>query len=162
MRHLTPRILGWFSLVLLGCAGASHPGSSVPAHRAGLVGLWTGRFEPDANPGQRGTLRVRVMGDGDTAYGYLVLGDTISRTQCSQEHAEFADGKPLLRFHSLQVTSTGIAGWVEPFHDLALGCRIDTWFEGNLTGDSLHGTYYARPADGSRTRLGHWWAVRRE
>jgi hypothetical protein len=124
-----------------------------------MNGLWAGMFRNQAGQVQ-GSVRLRIMGGGDTAYGYLVLGDTVPRVSCSGEELMTVDGRPVLHFHLMRVTSSGIAGWVEPYRDLQLGCRIDTWFEATRIGDSLAGMYYARPTDGSPLLLGRWWAVR--
>lgn len=153
-------LLAMMIVVTIACAGHGGAGAPAPRNR-GLEGLWVGRFQ-DEGGRVLGSLRIRVLGAGDTAFGYLLLGDSVRRESCGGQPLEVVDGRTVLRFRSMTVTARGVAGWLEPYHDPTLGCRIDTWFEGSWFNNSLAGSYYARPTDGSRTRLGRWVAVRRE
>ncbi len=136
---------------LLGACASSM--SSVPVKGpdkdvARMVGEWKGEFEGTDNE-RRGTIEmVFELGRHTADARVTMVGAT-------------ADGSALkLKVESLKVEDGGVTGTIEPYDDAACGCKVETRFEGVLSGDFIVGTYLARMTGNGRELSGQWSAER--
>ena len=129
-----------------------------------LVGNWEGEFVSDRGT-RRGTIAFNLRGGRDTAYGQVRFKGPPPPPGCtdpvsSATHARVV-GEIALTLALVNVGGPSVGGWLRPYRDPELGCWMDTWFEGTITGDTLEGMYFSNPADTSAAlRLGTWWVAR--
>lgn len=102
----------------------------------------------------------------DTAYGRVVLRRPTSPPGCTDPVTKATESRPVgdivLTVAQLNVGGPSVGGWLRPYPDAELGCLLDTWFEGTLSGDTLDGMYFSHPADTTASvRLGTWWVARK-
>lgn len=138
-------------LSLLGACASSM--SSFPVRGqdedvARMVGEWKGEFQGNNNE-RRGTIKMN-----------LELGRHTAGAQVTM-HGATADGSPLeLRVEYLKIQDGTVLGEIEPYDDATCDCKVETTFEGALSGDYLIGTYHERMTGTGRERRGQWSAER--
>lgn len=112
-----------------------------------LAGSWQGEFV--SRGGDRKGVIVFTFPPGrDTAYGHVVFTGRVPPSG-------------VLTLARVNVGGTSVGGWLRSWRDPALGCPVDTWFEGTIRGDTLDGMYFSHPSDtAAAVRLGTWWAAR--
>jgi hypothetical protein len=130
-----------------------------------LAGDWAGEFASSRDERQ-GSIAFSLRGGRDTAQGRVVFTGPTPPPGCtdavSTATARRATGEIVLTFARVDVGDRRVAGWLRPYADPELGCEVDTWFEGEVWGDTLAGMYFSHPADAAAAvRLGTWWVARR-
>lgn len=161
-----------FLLLGMACAGGPRrpaPMPTVPVEGSArdlrwLAGDWVGEFA-SSRDGRRGTIAFSLTAGRDTAQGQVVFKGPTPPPGCtdpvSTTTAPRSTGEIVLTFARINVTDRAVGGWLRPYPDPELGCLMDTWFEGEVSGDTLTGLYFSHPADTARSlRLGSWWAAR--
>ena len=171
---MTPRT-GLIVLGLLGATGCGGPRAEQPMPAVPvtggrgdirmIAGYWQGEFV-SARDSRRGTIAFRLQAGRDTAYGRVVLTGPIPPPGCTDPLSAATEPREIgeieLTLARVNVGGESVGGWLRPYPDPELGCRMDTWFEGRIDGDTLEGLYFAHPADtAGAMRLGTWWAARR-
>ena len=146
-------------LLLASCGGPPAPSSPVPLEGPRrdirrLAGTWAGEFVSSSGP-RHGTIMLTIEPGRDTAHGQVLLEGAAP----PQATPAGADGT-VLRLGRIVIADGSVAGWIESYPDLELGCPVDTWFEGRLVRDTLEGMFFAHPAEGDTVRRGTWWAAR--
>ena len=166
----SPNVLA-LAVALAACGGPrSEPAlPAVPVEGSSrdlrmLMGSWAGEFV-SARGSRRGTIAFNLRGGQDTAYGQVLFEgpppppgctDPVSKATTARVVGEIA-----LTLARVDVGGRSVGGWLRPYRDPELGCWMDTWFEGTITGDTLEGMYFSHPADTSAAlRLGTWWVAR--
>jgi hypothetical protein len=157
--------------LLAACGGAPPLPPAPPVPVEGLrgdirllAGTWAGEFV-DSRGGRQGTITLTLEAGRDTAHGLLLMEGTPPAAGCTDAVSAAvqtpAGGRhTVLRLGRIVVAEGSVAGWIEPYPDLELGCPVDTWFEGLLERDTLRGMFFAHPAAGDTVRRGTWWAAR--
>jgi hypothetical protein len=129
-----------------------------------LAGDWVGEFA-SSRDGRRGVIAFSLAAGRDTAEGQVVFTGPSPPPGCTDPVSAATTPRPsgriVLTFARINVGDRTVGGWLRPYPDPELGCLMDTWFEGELWGDTLTGQYFSHPADTARAlRLGTWWAAR--
>jgi hypothetical protein len=119
----------------------------------------------DGHGSRRGAISLTLEAGRDTAHGRLVMEGAAPPAGCtdavsSAVRAAGEQGPTVLRLGRIVVAEEAVAGWVESYRDLELGCPVDTWFEGRVRRDTLRGMFFAHPQVGDTVRRGTWWAAR--
>jgi hypothetical protein len=130
-----------------------------------LVGNWQGEFV-SARGSRRGVIAFTLHGGRDTAYGQVLFKGPPPPPGCTDPVSEATTSQPVgeiaLTLARVDVGEQSVGGWLRPYRDPELGCWMDTWFEGTISGDTLEGMYFTHPADtAAALRLGTWWVARR-
>ncbi|RMH38487.1 MAG: hypothetical protein D6689_19450 [Deltaproteobacteria bacterium] len=136
-------------MVAPACGGAMGqvPVRGDDAEVARLAGEWKGQFEGVDNA-KTGTIDLNFQLGRHTADARVTLLGAST------------DGSAMkLKVEYLAVENGTIRGKIEPYVDPECSCKVETEFEGALTGDYIVGTYFARPAAGGE-RKGQWSAER--
>ena len=169
------RTMASCAFLLLGaaCAGGpprSAPMPTVPVEGSArdlrwLAGDWVGEFV-SSRDGRRGTIAFSLSAGRDSAQGQVVFTGPTPPLRCtdpvSAATTHRATGEIVLTFARIDVADRAVGGWLQLYPDPELGCLMDTWFEGEVWGDTLTGMYFSHPADTvGALRLGSWWAARR-
>jgi hypothetical protein len=160
-------------LLAVACAGGprrSAPLPAVPVEGSArdlrwLAGEWAGEFA-SSRDARRGTIAFTLRAGRDTAAGRVVFTGPTPPPGCTDPVSAAtelrATGEIVLTFARINVGGRAVGGWLRPYRDPELGCLMDTWFEGEVSGDTLSGMYFSHPADTAGSlRLGTWWAARR-
>ena len=163
---------GYLVLLLLGssgaCAGKSAQAGPVPVQGEShdirrLAGTWRGEFQ-NPGAGRVGAIFFDLRSEGDTAYGSVTFDRVVPVIGCSDITRPQANTNVIvpvvLRIGALATSEGSIGGWLAPYRDSALSCWMDTWFEGRLVRDTLHGSFFSRRTDSDTVRIGSWWAAR--
>jgi hypothetical protein len=169
------RAMASCAFLLLGaaCSGGPHrvaPMPTVPVEGSArdlrwLAGDWLGEFA-SSRDGRGGTIAFSLSAGRDSAQGQVVFTGPTPPPGCTDPVSAATGprmtGEIVLTFARIDVAERAIGGWMRPYRDPELGCLMDTWFEGEIWGDTLTGLYFSDPADTARAlRLGSWWAARR-
>jgi hypothetical protein len=167
----SPNVLA-LTVMLAACGGGHRSVPALPAVPVEggnrdirmLVGTWAGEFV-SARGSRRGTIAFALRGVGDTAHGRVLLRGPTPPPGCADPVSKATEpqvvGEIALALARVNVGGQSVGGWLRPYRDPELGCWMDTWFEGTITGDTLEGMYFSHPADTSAAlRLGTWWVAR--
>jgi hypothetical protein len=167
------RVSALLTLALLTACGGPRPLPPAPpvpldgsrSDVRALEGTWVGEFI-DSRGSRRGVISLTLEAGRDTAHGRLLMeGAPPPKAGCtdavsSAVQAPGERGPTVLRLGRIVIAEGTVAGWVESYQDLELGCPVDTWFEGRVRRDTLRGMFFAHPQVGDTVRRGTWWAAR--
>ena len=123
----------------------SVPARPEPAVANAMVGMWSGTvFESEADPGTPFTL-VQVQHADGTVSGQLVF-----------------DGSdiPLADVTVVQATADRYSALVGPYRTTRDDRPVVARLDGQITGQTLNGTMYARPVNGGKAYKGRFTAER--
>ena len=154
-------------LLVMGCGLTAQQPSAVHVQgHAGdirrIAGTWRGEFH--SQTGRVGTIFFDLKATTQTARGSATFDRVVPTQACAdmtKPQTTAAIRVPVvLQFGALTTADGSIGGWFRPYRDPDLACWMDTWFEGNLRGDTLSGSFFARRTDIDTVRMGTWWAAR--
>jgi len=138
-------------LALLGACGSSMSSVPVRGHDqdlARMAGEWKGEFE-GSDRARRGTIKM-----------ILETGRHTASAQVTMVGAK-ADGSSIrLKVEYLKIADGEVVGQIESYDDAACGCKVETKFEGVMSGDFMIGTYLARMTGTDKELSGQWSAER--
>ncbi|HSR14670.1 MAG TPA: hypothetical protein VLL51_02915 [Gemmatimonadales bacterium] len=149
--------------LLAGLAACAGPQTPIPVlgDIDQLRGEWRGEYW-SAQSGRSGTIIFNFRAGGDTAYGDVIMVPT-------EPVARQPDpgGPPELAAHGIPISVSfvrcehgGVTGRLDPYRDPVCGCLLYTVFEGEITADTVAGTYTTTHQDMGRKVEGQWRAVR--
>jgi hypothetical protein len=170
---LARRLWSLLPALAAACAGGPHRAATMPAvpvegssrDLRWLAGEWSGEFA-GARDSRRGSIAFSLTAGRDSAEGQVVFTGPSPPPGCTDPVSVAMEARAtaeiVLAFAHVDVSDRTVSGWMRPYRDPALGCLMDTWFEGEATGDTLAGMYFSHPAEvASSVRLGTWWVARR-
>jgi hypothetical protein len=161
-----PASLAAASLLLAACA-ANQP--SVPlvgrsADVAALTGEWTGEYS-STESGRSGNISFTLRAAADSAFGDVVMipvgwgrplapwrGETATPAQRPMTE--------VLTINFVRVEQGRVNGTLAPYADPQTGARLLTTFTGQLSGNTITGTYTTRLPSGE-TQTGRWSVQRK-
>jgi len=149
-----------------GCARlpalAPVPVEGTPVDLAAIAGEWSGRYWSDSVP-RHGTLIFRLRPGADTAYGEIEMTFAAGLRLYGESAEEPLRRSPCTTLDVAVVRTAGntVRGTLAPYWDPDCDCRTHTVFEGELTGDSIAGTFSSRREAANVPLLtGRWFVVR--
>lgn len=168
-----PHLWSLLPVLVAACAGGPRRPVALPAvpvegsvrDLSWLAGDWAGEFA-SSRDARRGRIAFTLRAGRDTAQGRVTFTGPTPPPVCtdavSAATRSSVEGKIELALARINVSEYTVGGWLRPYRDPELGCLMDTWFEGEVRGDSLAGMYFSHPSDSAASvRLGTWWVTRR-
>jgi hypothetical protein len=160
-----PASLAAIGLLLAACA-ANQP--SVPlvgrsADVAALAGEWTGEYS-STESGRSGSISFTLRAAADSAFGDIVMvpagwGRPLAPWRGETPTAQ----RPMtevLTINFVRVEQGRVNGTLAPYADPQTGTRLLTTFNGQLSGNTITGTYITRLPSGE-TQTGRWTVQRK-
>jgi hypothetical protein len=155
------------ALLFTACA-ANQP--SVPlvgrsADVAALSGEWTGEYS-STESGRSGSISFTLRAAADSAFGDVVMipvGWGRPLAPWRGETAPMAAQRPMtevLTINFVRVDQGRVNGTLAPYADPQTGARLLTTFAGQLSGNTITGTYTTRLTSGE-TQTGRWTVQRK-
>ena len=154
-------------LLLAACAANQPPvpvvGSSTDV--ASLAGEWVGDYS-SIESGRSGSISFTLRAAGDSAFGDVVMvpsGWGRPLAPWRGEAAPMAAPRPqseILTINFVRVERGHVTGTLAPYAEPQTGERLVTTFSGELSGNTITGTYTTRLPTGG-TQSGRW-TVRRK
>lgn len=144
--------------------------SSVPlvgraADVAALAGEWVGEYS-SSESGRSGSISFTLRAATDSAFGDVVMipvGWGRPLTPWRGETAPSATQRPtseVLTINFVRVEAARVNGTLAPYADPQTGARLLTTFVGQLSGNTITGTYTTRLTSGE-TQTGRWTVQRK-
>ena len=162
------RLRGWWWPVglWLGACGISPSPGPVPLEGPkqdlqALAGEWSGRYWSEGS--RHGTLTFRLRAGSDTARGEVNMSFAPALELYGERPEEDLSRAPCttLDITIVRVRGATVRGSLAPYWDPDCDCRTRTVFEGQLTGDSVGGTFTSRRESSDVPALtGSWFVVR--
>ena len=157
-----------FIMLALGACGAAR--SPVPlvgasADVGALTGEWAGDYS-SAESGRSGSISFTLRAAGDTAFGDVVMVPRgwgralVPWNQPSVAGSGPAQASTVLTIRFVRVERGHVSGTLDPYADPQTGERLLTAFTGELSGNTITGTYTTRLPSGE-TQSGRWSVQRR-
>jgi hypothetical protein len=156
-----------FLVLALGACGASR--SPVPLVGASsdvsaLTGEWAGDYS-SAESGRSGSISFTLRAAGDSAFGDVIMIPTAwGRPLMPYRQQNAAGGQvpetTVLSIRFVRVQQGHVSGTLDPYADPQTGARLLTTFTGEVSGNSIAGTYTTRLPSGE-TQTGRWSVQRR-
>jgi hypothetical protein len=160
------------SLVLLPLALSACGASRSPVPLVGaasdistLAGEWTGDYS-SVESGRSGSITFTLRAATDSAFGDVVMIPAgLGRPLQPWRGDNMAGGAQMpastvLTVRFVRVESGHVSGTLDPYADPQTGARLLTTFSGELTGNTIAGTYTTRLPSGD-TQTGRWTVQRR-
>lgn len=162
-RHAAPSLL----LLLAACATSQTPVPVIgPAGDVGaLAGEWVGEYSSAAS-GRSGSISFTLRAHGDSAFGDVVMIPAAWGRPLAPWRGETAAapaGRPhpeVLTINFVRVQRAHVNGTLAPYADPETGARLVTAFVGELSGNTIEGTYTTRLPSGE-TQTGRWKVERK-
>jgi len=156
-------------LVLLVSACATNQ-PSVPlvgraADVAALAGEWTGEYS-SSESGRSGSISFTLRAATDSAFGDVIMipaGWGRPLAPWRGEAAPSTAQRPMsevLTINFVRVEQGRVNGTLAPYADPQTGARLLTTFTGQLSGNTISGTYTTRLTSGE-TQTGRWSVQRK-
>lgn len=157
------------SLLLLLAACTARP-TPVPVigptgDVSALAGAWVGEYSSAAS-GRSGSISFTLRAHGDSAFGDVVMIPVAWGRPLAPWRGETAAapaGRPhpeVLTINFVRVERGHVNGTLAPYADPETGARLVTAFVGELSGNTIEGTYTTRLPSGE-TQTGRWKAQRK-
>ncbi len=166
-RHALLAAIG-FGAILYG-SGCGPPPALAPVpvegtqvDLAAIAGEWSGRYWGDS-VARHGTLTFRLRPGADTAYGEIEMNFAAGLRLYGESAEAPLRRSPCTTLDVAVVRMAGntVRGTLAPYWDPDCDCRTHTVFEGELTGDSIAGTFSSRREAANMPLLtGRWFVVR--
>lgn len=154
---------------LAACAASQTPVPVIgPAGDvAALAGEWVGEYSSAAS-GRSGSISFTLSAHGDSAFGDVVMIPAEWGRPLAPWRGETAGVLPpparpqpeVLTINFVRVEGCCVSGTLAPYADPQTGARLVTAFTGQLTGNTIEGTYTTRLPSGD-TQTGRWKVQRR-
>jgi hypothetical protein len=167
MSLLRPASLAAAILVVAACAANQAP-VPVVGHAddlASLAGEWSGEYS-STESGRSGSISFTLRSATDSAFGEVVMipaGWGRPLAPWRGETTPSAVQRPMsevLTINFVRVEAGRVNGTLAPYADPQTGARLLTTFAGQLSGNTITGTYITRMASGE-TQAGRWTVQRK-
>ena len=163
----SPTLSTLLVLALTACGASRAPVPVVGASTdlGVLAGDWAGDYS-SAESGRSGSISFTLRAASDSAFGDVVMiPSTLGRPLLPwrQENATGANQTPastVLAIRFVRVEHGHVSGTLDPYADPQTGARLLTTFSGELSGNTIAGTYTTRLPSGE-TQTGRWTVQRR-
>lgn len=155
-------------VVLAACAASQAPVPVIgPAGDvAALAGEWVGEYS-SAVTGRSGSIVFTLSARGDSAVGDVVMipagwGRPLApwRGETAGVPAPARPQPEVLTINFVRVEGCCVSGTLAPYADPETGARLVTAFAGELSGNTIEGTYTTRLPSGE-TQTGRWKVQRK-
>jgi hypothetical protein len=161
--HAAPSLF----LLLAACATSQPAVPVVGTARdvATLAGEWVGEYS-STESGRSGSISFTLRAAGDSAFGDVVMipvGWGRPLAPWRGESASTPTPRPqaeVLTINFVRVEQGHVNGTLAPYADPQTGERLVTTFAGELSGNTITGTYTTRQPSGG-TQTGRWTVQRR-
>jgi len=162
-----PASLATVILVVAACAANQAP-VPVVGHAddlASLAGEWSGEYS-STESGRSGSISFTLRSATDSAFGEVVMipaGWGRPLAPWRGETTPSAIQRPMsevLTINFVRVEAGRVNGTLAPYADPQTGERLLTTFAGQLSGNTITGTYITRMASGE-TQAGRWTVQRK-
>ena len=153
------------ALTACGAARAPVPLVGASADIGTLTGEWAGDYS-SAESGRSGSISFTLRAAGDTAFGDVVMVPRgwgralVPWNQPSVAGSGQAEASTVLTIRFVRVERGHVSGTLDPYADPQTGERLLTAFTGELSGNTITGTYTTRLPSGD-TQTGRWTVQRR-
>jgi hypothetical protein len=158
-------VLTIIAVVMAACASNPLP---VPLEGnreslASLAGEWAGSYV-GYDSGRSGSIIFVLGADGETATGdVLMIPRRMYQLQDNEEasdSAREADWPQPISIRFVHAEAQGIFGQLDEYQDPDCGCRLQTSFRGQLTGNRIEGTFLTRHVESGERQSGTWHVER--
>jgi len=163
--HLSPLLLA-FALTACGASRSPVPLVGASSDVSALTGQWAGDYS-SAESGRSGSISFTLRAAGDSAFGDVVmipsaLGRPLVpwRENAMGPGANQSPASTVLTIRFVRVDRGHVGGTLDPYADPQTGARLLTTFSGELSGNTISGTYTTRLQSGD-TQTGRWTVQRR-
>jgi len=154
-------------LLLAACAANQPPVPLVgpAADVAALAGEWVGDYSSAAS-GRSGSISFTLRAAGDSAFGDVVMipagwGRPLAPWRGETAATPAPRLQPeVLTINFVRVEGCCVSGTLAPYADPETGARLVTAFTGQLSGNTVEGTYTTRLPSGE-TQTGRWTVQRK-
>lgn len=155
------------TLTLTACGAARSPVPLVGAASdiSALIGEWAGDYS-SAQSGRSGSISFTLRAAGDSAFGDVVMVPAgwgralVPWREPNTAGTSQAPASTVLTIRFVRVERGHVSGTLDPYADPRTGERLVTMFSGNLSGNTITGTYTTRLPSGD-TQTGQWSVQRR-
>jgi hypothetical protein len=169
--NVRPRLLPFVAGVVMACATKPTPVtlSGEAGDRASLAGKWTGEYSSPST-GRSGSIVFNLSPSGDAASGDVVMvprGLDRPLTPYTAGNAAAVAGvqappsSQVLTIKLVRVSGDTVSGVLDAYRDPQCDCPVVTTFTGNLTGDTIDGTFTTRGAQTAAPQSGTWRVTRK-
>jgi hypothetical protein len=169
--NVRPRLLLFVAGVVMACATKPTPVtlSGEAGDRASLAGRWTGEYSSPST-GRSGSIVFNLSPSGDAASGDVVMvprGLDRPLTPYTAGNAAAVAGvqappsSQVLTIKLVRVSGDTVSGVLDAYRDPQCDCPVVTTFTGNLTGDTIDGTFTTRGAQTAAPQSGTWRVTRK-
>lgn len=152
--------------LLAACAANPAPVPVVgpSADVATLAGEWTGDYS-SAESGRSGSISFTLRSAADSAFGDVVMipagwGRPLTPWRGEASSAAQRPQSEVLTINFVRVQQAHVNGTLAPYADPQTGERLVTAFTGELSGNTISGTYTTRTSSGA-TQTGRWSVQRK-
>ena len=154
-------------LALSACGASRSPVPLVgpAADVSALTGEWSGDYS-SAESGRSGSISFTLRAAGDSAFGDVVMVPAAwgrPLVPWRQENATGSNQAPastVLTIRFVRVEHGHVSGTLDPYADPQTGARLLTRFSGELSGNTIAGTYTTQLPSGEM-QTGRWSVQRR-
>jgi len=159
-------------LPLVACSAAHPPVPLVgtAAEVSSLIGEWSGDYS-SAESGRAGSIKFTLRAAGDSAFGDVVMVPSATGIPLTPWRSPDTPGaqptganqapqSTVLKIRFVRVEQAHVSGTLDPYADPQTGARLLTTFTGELSGNSITGSYTTRLPSGD-TQTGRWSVERR-
>jgi len=153
------------ALLLAACATnpAPVPVVGASADVASLAGEWAGDYS-SAESGRSGSISFTLRSAADSAFGDVVMipvgwGRPLAPWRGETSAAQRLQTE-VLTINFVRVQQAHVNGTLAPYADPQTGERLVTTFTGELSGNTISGTYTTRLPSGA-TQTGRWSVQRK-
>jgi len=154
------------ALLLAACAAnpAPVPVVGASADVASLAGEWSGDYS-STESGRSGSISFTLRSAADSAFGDVVMipagwGRPLTPWRGESSSAAQRPQSEVLTINFVRVQQAHVNGTLAPYADPQTGERLVTTFTGELSGNTISGTYTTRLTSGA-TQTGRWTVQRR-
>ena len=159
--------LAW-GLALAGTACALNPPpvpvTGSPHERSTLEGEWIGEYR-SVETGRSGSIWFKLDAGRDTALGDIImvpLNASPIRTQPTVAESPVTMHPQPLSIRFVHVSGNSVIGTIDLYQSPDCGCVLITRFAGELTRDSIAGTFTsAHSGHEMAPQKGTWWVKRK-
>jgi hypothetical protein len=129
--------------------------------RASLAGKWTGEYNSPTT-GRSGSIVFNLSRNGDAASGDVVMvpkgyGKALMPYERGNTSAQGGtQASQVLTIRLVRVAGGNVNGVLDAYRDPQCDCAVETTFNGQLSGDTIEGTFSTRGAQSAAPQTGTW------
>jgi hypothetical protein len=164
-KTLLPTVLCALALSACGASRSPVPLVGASTDVSALTGEWAGDYS-SAESGRSGSITFALRAAGDSAFGDVVMiprawgRALVPWTQPNAAGGNQAPTATVLTIRFVRVERGHVTGTLDPYADPQTGERLLTTFSGELSGNTIAGSYTTRLPSGD-TQTGRWTVQRR-